>query len=177
MIFCGWVPTIRNSSAMSEMCQRVIAPWAQKTKLVLRPLKRVPFVAELPASSFTVELPGDLDAITIHPSIPGRRFPAQSLKVRNAPLPQTLAREIPISISVQWCSIECRANPIDRRAMRFHSGIGHNRDGGGYRFGLTITEACGPEEPCTSHTSYIAVARAVRVWAIDREQANRVANR
>jgi len=42
-----------------------------------------------------VELPGDLDAITINPAIPGRSFPAQSLEIWNPAVAQTLPREDP----------------------------------------------------------------------------------
>ena len=57
--------------------------------------ERVLFVTKLAASSFAIELPRDLDAITIHPAIPGLRFPAESLQVGNSSLPQTLPREDP----------------------------------------------------------------------------------
>jgi hypothetical protein len=43
--------------------------------------------------SFSIELPGDLDAISIHPPIPGLGFPPQRLKVGNATSPQTLPSE------------------------------------------------------------------------------------
>jgi hypothetical protein len=36
--------------------------------------KESPFVTKLVASSLALELPGDLDAITIHPTIPGLGF-------------------------------------------------------------------------------------------------------
>jgi len=42
-----------------------------------------------------IELPGNLDAITIHLAIPGLRFPAQSLEIVDSSLAQTLPREDP----------------------------------------------------------------------------------
>src|SRR5215472_6963781 len=61
--------------------------------LGLRPLKIVPFIAELAACGFAVELPVDLDTVTIHPPIPGLRLPAKALKAGNASLAQALPRE------------------------------------------------------------------------------------
>ena len=46
--------------------------------LGLRPLGRVPFVTELEAGSSAIEVPVDLFARPIHPTIPESRFAAQS---------------------------------------------------------------------------------------------------
>jgi hypothetical protein len=53
------------------------------------------FVAKLPTSGITVELPGDFDTISVHSPVPGSRFLAESLEVRDTSMPQTLAREDP----------------------------------------------------------------------------------
>src|SRR5215831_3765985 len=53
------------------------------------------FVAEFATGGFTIELPGDLDPIMIHASIPSLGFPPQRLEVGDASLPQTLPREDP----------------------------------------------------------------------------------
>jgi hypothetical protein len=45
--------------------------------------------------SFPIELPGDLDTITIHPAIPGLRFLTQGIEIGDSPITQTLPREDP----------------------------------------------------------------------------------
>jgi hypothetical protein len=55
----------------------------------------LPFVAKLPASGPAIEPPGDFDAITIHPPIPGSRFPAQGLQIGDSSVTQTLPGEDP----------------------------------------------------------------------------------
>ena len=42
-----------------------------------------------------MELPGDLDTITIHPAIPGLRFATQGFEIGDSPITQTLPREDP----------------------------------------------------------------------------------
>jgi len=55
----------------------------------------LPFVTELAAGGLAVELPVDVDAITIHPPIPGSHFSAQDLEVLDPSGAQTLSREDP----------------------------------------------------------------------------------
>ena len=60
---------------------RLVAEEAVKRRLGIRPRKRVPFVAEFTASGHAVELPVDLDAIAVHPAIPGAGFATQDRQV------------------------------------------------------------------------------------------------
>jgi hypothetical protein len=50
-------------------------------------------VAELAAGRFAIELPVDLDAISIHSRIPGSRFPAQGPEIGDPPVAETLPSE------------------------------------------------------------------------------------
>jgi len=56
---------------------------------VLLTLKGFPFVTELAAGGLAVEFPVDVDAVMVHPPIPGSRFSAQDrlLNAINRPPP------------------------------------------------------------------------------------------
>ena len=56
-------------------------------------MKELLFVVKLPASSFAIEFPGDLDAIAVHPAIPGATLTAKRLEVWDSPITETLPRE------------------------------------------------------------------------------------
>jgi hypothetical protein len=64
-------------------------------------------------SSLAAELPGELDAITIHAPIVTLRFPAQSLEIWNYSLPQTMPRE---ESDFDLCFIEPIATVGDRNS-------------------------------------------------------------
>ena len=53
------------------------------------------FVAEFATGGTAVELPVDLDAVAIHPPVPGFRLLTQSFEIRNSSAAQTLPREDP----------------------------------------------------------------------------------
>jgi hypothetical protein len=79
-------------------------------------VKDFSFVAELAARSFAIELPGDLDAITIHPAIPGLHFPAENLQVGNSSLPQTLGTPAEFALASIAEMASRRAIPLTSRA-------------------------------------------------------------
>ena len=71
--------------------QEIVLPgWRQ---LVLRPLERVPFVAEFASGGSAVEPPVDLDAVAVHAAIPCPAFPAQRLEIRDSSGAKALPRE------------------------------------------------------------------------------------
>jgi len=87
---------IRSASIKLLHGQQVVRiPANPVTRLALGPRDRVRFVTKLVASSLAIELPGNLDVITIHSAIPGLRFPAQSLEIGDSSLAQTWPREDP----------------------------------------------------------------------------------
>jgi len=69
------LPPVKPVMACSALARLVLG---------LRPPERVLFVMKLPASSFAVELPVDLHAITVHSPVPGACFPTQSLETGNS---------------------------------------------------------------------------------------------
>ena len=56
-------------------------------------LREIAPVAELAACRFAIELPVDLDAISVHSPVPGSRFPAQGLEIGDPRITKTLPSE------------------------------------------------------------------------------------